>query len=79
LKLVIENNRECFHCSGSHPELMQIISEFDDPADPRVNPEYKALVERKTADWAKLGLTFAHTLGDRYRAVRLPFTGERPR
>jgi Rieske 2Fe-2S family protein len=74
-KLVIENNRECFHCSGSHPELMQIISEFDNPADPRVNPEYKALVERKTADWAKLGLTFAHTLGDRYRAVRLPFTG----
>ena len=74
-KLVIENNRECFHCPGAHPELMQIISEFDDPGDPRVDPDYKALVERKTADWEKLGLPFAHTLGDRYRAVRLPFTG----
>jgi Rieske 2Fe-2S family protein len=76
-KLIIENNRECFHCAGSHPELMQIISEFDDPADARVNPEYKALVERKTSDWKKLGLPFAHRTGDRYRVVRLPFTGGR--
>jgi Rieske 2Fe-2S family protein len=74
-KLVIENNRECFHCAGSHPELMQIISEFDNPSDPRVRPEFKALVERKTADWEKLGLPFAHTQGNRYRVVRLPFTG----
>jgi Rieske 2Fe-2S family protein len=74
-KLVIENNRECFHCAGSHPELMQIISEFDDPADPRVKPEYKALVERKTAEWATLGLPFAHQQADRYRVVRMPFTG----
>jgi Rieske 2Fe-2S family protein len=74
-KLVIENNRECFHCAGSHPELMQIISEFDDPADPRVSPDYKSLVERKTADWAKLRLPFAHKQGDRYRVVRLPFGG----
>ncbi|KHL72165.1 Rieske (2Fe-2S) protein, partial [Pseudomonas putida] len=22
-KLVLENNRECYHCSGSHPELLQ--------------------------------------------------------
>jgi Rieske 2Fe-2S family protein len=74
-KLVIENNRECFHCAGSHPELMQIISEFDNPGDPRVKPEFKALVERKTADWAELGLPFAHRQGDRYRVVRMPFTG----
>ena len=73
-KLVIENNRECFHCPGSHPELMQIISEFDNPADPRVKPDYKALLERKAAEWAALGLPFAHNQADRYRVVRMPFT-----
>jgi Rieske 2Fe-2S family protein len=72
-KLVIENNRECFHCAGSHPQLMQIISEFDNPADPRVKPEFTALVARKTAEWEKLGLPFAHLQGDRYRIVRMPF------
>ncbi|MFZ4962854.1 aromatic ring-hydroxylating dioxygenase subunit alpha [Pseudomonas gingeri] len=77
-KLVIENNRECYHCVGSHPELMHIITEFDDPNDPRMRPEYKALVERKAADWDRLGIAHAHTQGnDRYRAVRLPFTDGR--
>jgi Rieske 2Fe-2S family protein len=75
-KLVIENNRECFHCAGSHPQLMQIISEFDNPADPRVKPEFKALVARKTAQWEELGLPFAHVQADRYRIVRMPFGGE---
>ncbi|AXC49955.1 aromatic ring-hydroxylating dioxygenase subunit alpha [Paracoccus suum] len=28
-KLVLENNRECYHCSGSHPELCRTYS--DDP------------------------------------------------
>ena len=75
-KLVIENNRECYHCAGSHPELMHIITEFDDPDDPNIKPEYKALIARKAADWDRLGLPHAHTHGsDRYRAVRLPFTG----
>jgi Rieske 2Fe-2S family protein len=77
-KLVIENNRECFHCNGSHPELMEIISEFDDPDDPRMRPDYKALLQRKAADWDRLGLPHRHTHGSsRYRAVRLPFTGGR--
>jgi len=29
-KLVVENNRECYHCQGSHPELCRTYS--DDPA-----------------------------------------------
>ena len=75
-KLVIENNRECYHCAGSHPELMHIITEFDDPDDPNVSPAYKALLETKGAAWDRLGLPHRHTHGsDRYRAVRLPFTG----
>jgi glycine betaine monooxygenase A len=75
-KLVIENNRECFHCAGSHPQLMQIISEFDNPSDPRVKPAFKALVERKTEEWGRLGLPHAHVQGNRYRIVRMPFAGE---
>lgn len=75
-KLVIENNRECYHCVGSHPELMHIITEFDDPDDPNVSPAYKALLQTKASAWDQLGLPHKHTHGsDRYRAVRLPFTG----
>ncbi|MGQ3295396.1 MAG: aromatic ring-hydroxylating oxygenase subunit alpha, partial [Shinella sp.] len=75
-KLVIENNRECYHCAGSHPELMHIITEFDDPNDPKVSPDYKALLEKKGLDWDALGLPHVHTEGHlQYRAVRLPFTG----
>lgn len=77
-KLVIENNRECYHCVGAHPELMHIITEFDDPNDPRIKPEYKELVERKGADWDRLGIPHAHTHGSEvYRAVRLPFAAGR--
>ncbi|NVZ67270.1 Rieske (2Fe-2S) protein, partial [Pseudomonas gingeri] len=55
--------------------LMHSITEFDDPNDPRIKPEYKALVERKAADWDRQGIPHAHTQGnDRYRAVRLPFS-----
>lgn len=75
-KLVVENNRECYHCAGSHPELMHIITEFDDPEDPNIKPEYKALIAQKAREWDRLGLPYAHTqASDRYRAVRLPFTG----
>ena len=50
-KLVIENNRECYHCNGAHPELLNSLQEFDDTDDPRATPAYKALVARKQADW----------------------------
>ncbi|MGP8290964.1 aromatic ring-hydroxylating oxygenase subunit alpha [Vreelandella zhanjiangensis] len=50
-KLVIENNRECYHCNGSHPELLNSLIEFDDTEDPRATDKYKDLVTRKQADW----------------------------
>jgi len=50
-KLVIENNRECYHCNGAHPELLNSLQEFDDTDDPRATPAYKDLVARKQADW----------------------------
>lgn len=27
-KLVVENNRECYHCDGSHPELLKSLLEW---------------------------------------------------
>lgn len=50
-KLVIENNRECYHCNGAHPELLNSLIEFDDTEDPRATDKYKDLVTRKQADW----------------------------
>jgi Rieske 2Fe-2S family protein len=72
-KLVIENNRECYHCNGAHPELLNSLQEFDDTDDPRATPAYKALVARKQADWTSLGIPFELVRhGQRNRLTRTP-------
>jgi Rieske 2Fe-2S family protein len=76
-KLVMENNRECYHCAGGHPELMQLITHFEDPDDPMVSPDFADLVRRKQVDWDRLGLAHQHTRegGLTWRAIRIPFAG----
>ncbi len=72
-KLVIENNRECYHCNGSHPELLNSLQQFDDTEDPLATPEYKDLVARKQKDWDEMGVP--HSLkyfGKRNRMTRTP-------
>ena len=72
-KLVIENNRECYHCNGAHPELLNSLQEFDDTDDPRATPAYKALVDRKQADWDREKVPHQLTrLGRRNRLTRTP-------
>ncbi|WP_458526860.1 aromatic ring-hydroxylating oxygenase subunit alpha [Onishia taeanensis] len=72
-KLVIENNRECYHCNGAHPELLNSLQEFDDSDDPRATPAYRALVARKQADWEAAGVPWRLThLGRRNRLTRTP-------
>ena len=72
-KLVIENNRECYHCNGSHPELLNSLQEFDDTDDPRATEAYKDLVARKQADWEAQGVPYKLTrLGRRNRLTRTP-------
>tara|TARA_R110000824_G_scaffold91993_1_gene223423 strand:- start:17770 stop:19056 length:1287 start_codon:yes stop_codon:yes gene_type:complete len=72
-KLVIENNRECYHCNGAHPELLNSLQEFDDTDDPRATPAYKALVARKQADWDREQVPHQLTrLGRRNRLTRTP-------
>lgn len=73
-KLVIENNRECYHCAGNHPELLVTLVEFALPDDPRGPAEFKGLMDRKTAKWDALGLPHAPADGgEEFRCIRLPF------
>lgn len=72
-KLVIENNRECFHCAGSHPELLNTLQEYDDTTDPRAPEEFKAQVARKEAAWEEERIPYKHLdVGTRNRMVRMP-------
>lgn len=76
-KLVLENNRECYHCSGNHPSLCVTF-----PDDPRLvgatasdsSNEGLAHVER----CEKAGLPAKYVLGpnEQWRFVRIPFVGK---
>ncbi|PFH20422.1 Rieske 2Fe-2S family protein [Burkholderia sp. JKS000303] len=70
-KLVLENNRECYHCSASHPELLRTISEFDGPTDPRFGGDYAEKCEKDEARWTAAGLPYKPIeTSDGYRMVR---------
>lgn len=72
-KLVIENNRECYHCNGAHPELLNSLIEFDDTEDPRATEKYKELVTRKQADWNNEQVPWQlKRFGKRNRLTRTP-------
>ncbi len=72
-KLVIENNRECYHCSGSHPELLRTLLEWDDTTDPRATPEFKAHCQRQADEWDREGIPHKHMeFGLQNRIVRMP-------
>ena len=72
-KLVVENNRECYHCNGSHPELLNSLQQFDDTDDPLATPEYKSLVSRKEQDWASMDVPYKlQYFGKRNRMTRTP-------
>ena len=76
-KLVMENNRECYHCVGAHPELMVVIDEFDGPGS-KVTPRDIATKELAVAAWERAGIVHEQTTagGNEWRAVRLPFTND---
>lgn len=72
-KLVIENNRECYHCSGSHPELLRTLLEWDDTTDPRATPEFKAHCQRQADEWDREGIPHKRMeFGLQNRIVRMP-------
>ena len=72
-KLVLENNRECYHCSGSHPELLNTLLEWDDVTDPRASQAFKDQVAACTTRWDADKIPYAHaSFGLRNRIVRMP-------
>ncbi|MGN6652717.1 aromatic ring-hydroxylating oxygenase subunit alpha [Trinickia sp.] len=62
-KLVMENNRECYHCGGTHPELTQSFLAHDFGFCPDGQSEesladyeqYLANNEARSAEWEKAG------------------------
>ena len=84
-KLVIENNRECLHCSSNHPELLVPLysSGFGKGLDKdNVQASEKRFQEallEKEREWENLGLPY-HLIefpdGLWFRTVRLPLANQ---
>jgi glycine betaine catabolism A len=63
-KLVMENNRECYHCDAGHPELVSVLGTYgfgkglpeDGEADIVDDSSYDALVAAKREEWKALGI-----------------------
>lgn len=73
-KLVIDNNRECYHCAGNHPELLVSLIEFALPDDAAATATFKGLMDRSAEKWDRLGLPHRPADGGiEFRCIRLPF------
>ena len=73
-KLVMENNRECYHCVGSHPELCRTFP--DSPVHAGLEGAAEAEhVAKFVEHWEAQGLPGRFKIaGDaQYRVMRLPF------
>lgn len=76
-KLVLENNRECYHCAGAHPALCRTFN--DDPDlvgsdDSLSSPAGAAHVNRCEA--AGLPSRYVISPDEQWRLVRIPFVGD---
>ena len=82
-KLVMENNRECYHCDAGHPELVSVLGTYgfgkglpeDGDADIVDDKAFEAMIEAKRAEWKELGI-FRELIefpdGLWHRVARLP-------
>lgn len=76
-KLVLENNRECYHCAGAHPALCRTFN--DDPDlvgsdDSLSSPAGAAHVNR--CEDAGLPSRYVISPDQNWRLVRIPFVGD---
>jgi Rieske 2Fe-2S family protein len=72
-KLVWENNRECYHCAGNHPEL--IITFPEDPTITGVDGGFSnPHIASKWKHWESIGLPSKFHISDdgQYRTARYP-------
>ncbi len=68
-KLVMENARECYHCSARHPDLALTF-----PAEVRAHfdADEEGYTDRFNARMAQAGLPIGPTMGDWWQAIRFP-------
>jgi glycine betaine catabolism A len=74
-KTLVENNRECYHCRGSHPEFSLSNFEYGTHGDVRPNPRYDTALAKARARWEVRGLATDEVSfpgGSWYRFTRLP-------
>jgi Rieske 2Fe-2S family protein len=74
-KLLVENNRECYHCPGGHPEFCRVNFDVGMPGDPRGGDEYQRTFARMRAYWEGLGLEVGPVNfpdGEWFRCARVP-------
>ncbi|SEQ66901.1 Rieske 2Fe-2S family protein [Faunimonas pinastri] len=87
-KLTMENNRECYHCAGNHPELTVPLFAYGfgfspeqlDEQDREQAARYSCLVDDSSLEWEKEGIPSREIdhLDDRatgFRTQRLPLDG----
>jgi glycine betaine catabolism A len=77
-KLVMENNRECYHCAGSHPELCRVFPETPvATAGAKLGSE-GAHIAAFVAKWEAQGFPGQFQIADnsQYRIMRMPFLGD---
>lgn len=78
-KLVLENNRECYHCDANHPELLNTLLEWDSVDDPRAPPEFFEQYKTQAAKWDAENIPYAQLSfgpGQRNRITRMPLLNE---
>lgn len=75
-KLVIENNRECYHCKSGHPELMRTIADVEATDDPRCSAEFVQKAQNDKARWDTQNLPYAHQARPQegWQIIRVPMT-----
>jgi Rieske 2Fe-2S family protein len=74
-KILIENNRECYHCRVSHPEFCMSNYDLGLPGDTRSDDGYDTTLQREYERWRDLGLAPGEASfpgGAPYRVSRLP-------
>jgi glycine betaine catabolism A len=73
-KLVMENNRECYHCVGSHPELCRTFPDSPVHAGPQGAADAEQ-VAKFVESWEAQGWAgrFKIASNAQYRVMRLPF------
>jgi Rieske 2Fe-2S family protein len=70
-KLVMENNRECYHCMGGHPELLRVF-----PDTPNFNPADDPVYGKSvTSLWSRMdarAIPSRFSMHGHYRMIRMP-------